>query len=254
MESFSKVYYSPSGSTKQILDLFEAEFCKADNEYDLLVNPLVSEVEFCSKDCVIVGVPVFFGRVPQECLESLKKLNGNSAKAIPVVVYGNRDYDDALLELENILKERNFRVVAAGAFIARHSIFPDVASGRPDEKDKEIIKDFAIKIDEKIKKKDYVRVDVKGKFPYKDYGRVQMYPKTAKGCTGCSACAEICPVSAIEIVKGIAKTKENECIVCTACIRICPLNLRKFTGVKYAGAAKAFGIKCRPRKEPEVFL
>ena len=254
MESFTKVYYSPSGTTKQVVDLFEAEFCKADREYDLLVNPLMEYVEFCSKDCVIVGVPVFSGRVPRECLESFNKLNGNGAKAIPVVVYGNRDYDDALLELENILKERNFRVVAAGAFIARHSIFKDVATDRPDAKDKEIIKEFALKIDEKIKKKDYVRVDVKGNFPYKDYGNIQMHPKTAKGCTGCGACVDICPVSAIEIVDGIARTKEHGCIVCTACINVCPLDLRKFMGVKYAGAAKAFALKCKNRKEPEVFL
>lgn len=63
-----------------------------------------------------------------------------------VVVYGNRDYEDALLELHDILSENGFVVVAAGAFVARHSIFPDVAAGRPDRDDLDRMAEFAERV------------------------------------------------------------------------------------------------------------
>ena len=63
-------------------------------------------------------------------------------KAIVAVIYGNRDYDDALLELADIAVEDGFEVVAAGAFIAQHCIFPKVANGRPDASDMAVATDF----------------------------------------------------------------------------------------------------------------
>ena len=47
--------------------------------------------------------------------------------------------------MKDILTEQGFYVIAAGAFIAEHSVFPSVASGRPDDKDKAEMKAFAVK-------------------------------------------------------------------------------------------------------------
>ena len=51
-------------------------------------------------------------------------------------LYGNRDFDDALLEAADLLGERGFDVVAAaGAFIGEHSLTARVGTGRPDDAD-----------------------------------------------------------------------------------------------------------------------
>ena len=39
-------------------------------------------------------------------------------------------------------------------------------------------------------------------------------------CTGCAACAEVCPVSAIKIENGKAFVSED-CVECGACISQC---------------------------------
>ncbi len=41
-------------------------------------------------------------------------------------------------------------------------------------------------------------------------------------CTGCGACAEVCPVDAIT-VDDVAKVDEGECIDCGTCVEECPV-------------------------------
>ncbi len=60
---------------------------------------------------------------------------GNQTPAIAVVTYGNRDYEDALLELQTILEQNGFVVIGAAALIAEHSIVHSVGHDRPDEAD-----------------------------------------------------------------------------------------------------------------------
>jgi len=50
------------------------------------------------------GVPVYAGRVPNVLLKYLNTLEGNGAQAVPVVLFGNRNYDEALKELRNLLE------------------------------------------------------------------------------------------------------------------------------------------------------
>ena len=84
------------------------------------------------------------GRIPTQTLISLNQIKANKTPAIVVCVYGNRDYDDALLELKEVVESNGFTVISAGAFVAQHSIFPQVGQNRPDEKDLTKIKEFAI--------------------------------------------------------------------------------------------------------------
>ena len=98
---------------------------------------------FGPSDIVVFGVPVIAGRVPNVLLPFLNTLEGGGAMAVPVVLYGNRNFDDALIELRNILEERGFHTVAAGAFIGEHSFSRILAAGRPDEKDMQIAGWFA---------------------------------------------------------------------------------------------------------------
>ena len=91
-------------------------------EVDLTERDLkMDEMSFDSEDICIIGCSVFGGRVPGIALSSLKKASGGSA-SILVVVYGNRDYDDTLLELKDTVQNAGFRCAAAIAAVAEHSI------------------------------------------------------------------------------------------------------------------------------------
>ena len=49
-------------------------------------------------------------------------LKGNGARAVLLVVYGNREYEDTLLELSDVMEAAGFSPVAAVAAVAEHSI------------------------------------------------------------------------------------------------------------------------------------
>ena len=51
-------------------------------------------------DLVVLGTPVYAGRVPNLLIPFISSLRGSGALAVPVVCYGNRAYDDALMELK----------------------------------------------------------------------------------------------------------------------------------------------------------
>ena len=65
-------------------------------------------------------------------MKFLDTLEGHGAISIPYVCYGNRNYDDALIELGDILTAKGFENIACGAFIAEHSFSRILAAGRPD--------------------------------------------------------------------------------------------------------------------------
>ncbi len=130
------------------------------------------QISFTEDDVVLVGVPVYAGRVPNVLLKYLNSIKGNGAIAVAVVVYGNRNYDDALIELKDILQSRDFKVIAGAAFIGEHSFSKKLAQNRPDEKDMGIIKCFADKIYVKLStENNYDDVIVKGNKPYRQYYR-----------------------------------------------------------------------------------
>lgn len=250
------LYFSPSGTTKMIVEkiafgLSEKIGCKFP-EFLKKSEPK----DFQENETLVVGVPVFAGRVSEVYAEDIRHLNGNGAAAIAVAVYGNRDYDDALLELADILKERGFVVLGAGAFVARHSIFPEVASGRPDEKDLDVIIGFADRCVSVIKEYDgttFSDIRIKGSRPYREASSVPLKPRGDRRCILCGACAAVCPVHAIDRDHP-KRTNKELCISCTACIAVCPVGSRRFRGIVYRIANKKFVRNCSVRKEPEIFF
>ena len=123
-------HFSPTGGTKKIADAISAGFHTPVVEMDL--TKADSTVTLGENDGLMAVLPVYAGRVPQIALERLAALKGSGQKAVAVVVYGNREYEDALLETEDALEANGFQVIAAAAFIAEHSIARSIAAGRPD--------------------------------------------------------------------------------------------------------------------------
>lgn len=249
------IYFSPSGTTKSIAENIASDFEGEQKTLDLLRSPITQEKHFTGGDLVVFAFPVFAGRLPKPCTEYIKRLRGENTPAIAAVVYGNRDYDDALLELKNILQEQGFLVTGAAACVAQHSIFTKVGAGRPDKEDLLKIKEFCEKCKDTLEKaKDTVHdIAVKGNFPYKEAGSIPLKPSTDKNCTSCGVCAKICPVHAID-EKNPKETDKSRCISCTACIAACPNHARSFSKIPYTVAAKQFQKKCALRREPEFFI
>src|SRR5665648_919822 len=139
-KEINTLYFSGTGTTRKVvLSLAKSLAAKTEEpvkcrNIDFSLPEARKQAPcFTETDLVIVGIPVYAGRVPNVLLKYLNSVKGNGANAVAVVLYGNRDFDDALIELKDILSENGFKVIAAGAFIGEHSFSKILAKGRPDE-------------------------------------------------------------------------------------------------------------------------
>lgn len=262
------VYFSATGTTEKIIKNLAKKLSnhmKSDvNFIDFTLAKERNEAPFFKEnDLVIVGVPVYAGRVPNVLLSYLNSLKSEGALAVVVVVYGNRNYDDALIELYDILKTNCFRVIAAGAFIGEHSFSNTLAVGRPDDNDIAAVSDLAMKISEKISANDYTNIEVTGNRPYRLYYKPKdaqgnlvdlrkVMPKTNNCCTNCKFCVEICPMGSIDW-SDVSKLN-GICIKCGACIKKCPVKAKYYDDENYLRHKSELEIEFADRKEPRLFF
>lgn len=246
------IYFSATGTTRKCVEAVASilgvepvsDINLADNLNAEMPNP-------GGEDIVTVAAPVYGGRLPKMVAESLCRLQGNGAKAIAMVVYGNRDYDDALLELIDILTQCGFNVIGAGAFIGQHSIFPTVGSERPDMNDKRELKAFGNACREAVMAGRQGGLNVKGKRPYKKIAGVPLHPQAdRKVCRSCRKCADMCPAGAISPAEPYV-TDNDKCISCGRCIAVCPHKARHYAGLKYSFVNRLFVWGFSRRKNPE---
>lgn len=118
-----------------------------------LTRDFSDSVIYSADSVVVVAVPVYGGRVAGTAVERLSRLKGNGSSAVAIVLYGNRAYEDALVELQDLLEEQGFRVEAAAAFIGEHSYSrPEmpIAEGRPDGSDMDKARDFGADVAGKL--------------------------------------------------------------------------------------------------------
>ena len=248
---FYQITFSPTGGTKKSAELLSAVWNEK-KEIDLCDRREdFSQYSFTAEDICLVAAPSFGGRVPAIATERLRQMQGGGAKAILVAVYGNRAYEDTLVELEDILKDCGFLPVAGAAVVAEHSIMREFAAGRPDAADEKELKGWSAKLKEKAEQGGMVAFP--GNRPYKKYGALPMTPKTNEDCGGCGACAAKCPVGAIP-AENPRETDEKKCIACMACVAVCPKQARKVNPVALAGARMMLKKALEGRKENELFL
>ncbi len=253
---YVKIVFSPTGGTQKVADTIAEEWGKHTDSVDLTdaANDF-SKVGLQESDIVLVAVPSYGGRVPGLAAERLRQIHGNHARCILVCVYGNRAYEDTLVEMQDIAEECGFRVVAAIAAIAEHSIMHQYAAGRPDAQDVVELQGFAKKIMEKLQNHDMElqRFTIPGNRPYKKAGGVGMVPKADKNCISCGLCAQVCPAQAISR-ENIKTADPEKCISCMRCVVRCPESARKVNGVMVSAAALAMKKVCTVKKENELFL
>lgn len=244
-----EIIFSPTGGTEKVAHIIGRQWSESTVKIDLCDSKVdFSECDINKEDQVLVAMPSFGGRAPSAAIERLKKIAGNGARCTLVCVYGNRAYEDTLAEMEDAAKECGFRVVAAIAAVAQHSIIPQYAANRPDASDEKQLAEFAQRISDKTE----AVVSIPGNRPYKKAGGAGLVPKPSKDCVKCGVCAKNCPVQAIDTIKFRADSKK--CIACMRCTKQCPHNARKVNSTMVSVAAMAIKRACSFRKENELFL
>lgn len=249
IEKWIIAHFSPTGGTKKVADAIAAGFNIPVVEMDLTKED--SAITLGEHDALMAVLPVYAGRVPQFSLERLSALKGNGQKAVAVVVYGNREYEDALLETKDSLEANGFRVIAAAAFIAEHSIVRSIASGRPDAEDEAICRQFAA--DVMAKADNAAPIQVPGNIPYKELKPSAFHPVASESCIKCGVCVQQCLMGAIPL-DDPSQTNNELCINCMRCVEVCPASSRALPAPFVAGATQMLSEKAAGYKKPVVFL
>lgn len=250
--------FSPTGGTEHIVSLLAEEMGKClklpvHKISFTLPDERKKSCTFTEEDLLILGTPVYAGRIPNKILPDVdRSFEGNGTLAVAVSVFGNRNYDDGLMELALLLENHGFCVAAAAAAAARHAFSDDIGTGRPDKQDEEELRVFARRAAEKIKEFSGVEKIVSGNKAACGVSALQITghnpvgpyytPLRADGqpakflkakpvtdenlCNRCGTCAQVCPMGSISredpsVVNGI-------CIKCQACIRACPTQAKHF--------------------------
>lgn len=127
-----EIFFSPTGGTEKVAHIIGKQWSDSTVKIDLS-NPKTdfSGVVIGKDDKVLIAMPSFGGRAPAVAIERLKKIAGNGANCTLICVYGNRAYEDTLAEMEDAAKECGFKVVAAVAAVAQHSIIPNMPLADP---------------------------------------------------------------------------------------------------------------------------
>lgn len=243
---------------------------------DLTLDRSDEPIILTSGETVVLGAPVYAGRVAPEAVRRLKRIQVAAGASIPAVVtvtYGNRDYEDALVELYDLALSLGLTPFAAGAFIGEHSYSTPampIAEGRPDSMDLADASIFGGECARKLESPGaFAPFHIKGNRPYKEPSRpasspaaahpsgsgttaIPAVPVTADGCPLCGECAAVCPTGAIVLDSGSKKvlTDPSLCIRCCACVKACPAGMRTYS----TPFAAFLHEHCSARREPETFL
>ena len=257
-------YFSPTGTTRKIINAVTIGINtdKGETLDFTLPQGVPEQSPVFNNELVIFGAPGYGGRLPATAVNRLKKLKGNNTPAVVVVVYGNREFEDALLELRNLAVEQGFTPIAGAAFIGEHSYTsPEtpVADGRPDPDDITKAEEFGKKINKKLASignlKNEKPIDVPGNMPYKD--SMPSSDDCAKTntdlCTLCGTCVTVCPTGAIT-PDDYYTTDPELCIMCCACVKICPEDARYIDSPRIKKISKWLSENFATPKQPEIFI
>lgn len=245
-----KIIFSPTGGTEKVANAVSLNW--ADTKIiDLSINNVDYNISLEEGSLALIAMPSFGGVAPQLALDRLSKIKANGCKCAIVAVYGNRTYDDTLIQMMDYSEKAGFQVIAAISAVAEHSIIRKFASDRPNANDSKQLADYGNKIVEKAANSSD-SITVPGNRPYKKTGAA-MVPKVNSACTNCGSCAKVCPAGAIDSSNPHVVDK-SKCIGCMRCISVCPAKARSINPIMAKVAALALKKACSVPKEDELFI
>lgn len=252
------ISFSPTDSTRKIAETVAAATGLPYTVLDITKPEARSKpVVLQTGDLVLLAAPVYYGRVQKHAASAFAQLKGQGQPAVLLVNYGNRNYDDALLELYEIVQNAGFMPIAAGAFVSEHSFcnaeFP-IAAGRPDEDDLLIAQDFGRSLKGRLEPEPARLTGVPGNRPFKPYPDFHRAPVTSDACIACGVCVELCPTDVISIENDKAVTREENCIVCQACVKGCPEGARTDSAPGSRETREHLTGLTAERRKPELFV
>ncbi len=250
-------YFSPTGGTKHVLSAVGEGLGLPCSHIDMTLPAQRSQDYAVDAETLLVlGFPVYYGRVAGMQEQILPRITGTVKYVLPIVVYGNRAYDDAVIELADLCLARGWTLAAAAAFIAEHSYTAEMGGKRPDDADRELAVRFGAAVAASLKAgKVLDSASLPGNRPYKIYGpKPPIAPTTdPELCIRCGICSEVCPNSAIAFDDPL-HSNPTLCILCAACIKRCPENARAITFPAMVERIKAMAELNREPKQPRLFL
>lgn len=264
IESAKILFFSPTGTSKKVAKAIVSGFTPTLTEiFDITsLESRTQPINFAENELLIIAVPVYMGRVPAVLGDYWGLIRASNTPTVCVVVYGNRAYEDALLELKNIAIKCGCIPIAGAAYIGEHSFSSltiPTAHGRPDEKDISHAEIFGQKIRKKIESISSISVEnyveFPGEYPYR--GETKLWDvdfiHVNDKCSNCHICAKKCPVGAIDL-QDSSTINHKKCILCCACIKKCPEQARTIKVGPVKDASIRLNMLFSERKEPELFL
>ena len=249
---YYQIVFSPTGGTERVSKAITQNWSLVETIDLSAPDTKFADICFESDSLSVIAMPSFGGVAPQLALNRLAMLKGNGAKCVIAAVYGNRAYEDTLVQMEDYARNAGFQVIAAISAVAEHSIIHEYAAGRPNADDCEELAEFGDRILEKATSNQLSKPSVPGNRPYKKAG-TGMIPKSNSNCTSCDLCAQKCPAGAIS-ANTPGSTDKSKCISCMRCVSICPIHARKVSSVMTAVAAAAIKKACSVEKANELFI
>lgn len=271
IKNISVIYFSPTGQTGHVTRTIAKKLSEALHlsmySYDISLEPQRENMyQFESDELVIVGFPVYAGRLPNKILPYIKRaIKGQGTYVLPVVTYGNRNYDGALLELHDELSTNGFVPIGASAIVCKHVFSHKIASDRPNDEDWQLVDQMVEKVIEKMTKQTLnKRFSIDGQekrdIYYQPLGIdgqpvrfLKAKPNTdSDKCLKCGRCVSICPMSAIEELS--PQVVSGTCIKCQACVSICPVSAKVFTDEAFLSHVKMLEANYQAPKDSYIFV
>ena len=114
---YTQLVFSPTGGVMRTAEIITNAWNSKTETVDL-TDPALSPHSFQKGDLVLLAVPSYGGRVPALAAQRLAAIQGNGASCVLLCAYGNRAYEDTLVELQDLAVGCGFQVIAAIAAVA----------------------------------------------------------------------------------------------------------------------------------------